>query len=128
MTFNEAKAQFSKVENMTGNPFAVIALNLVQQAAAANLRFSSASVSMFGGAVKVAWTLEGMTFFNTVANAATGVGADKAIYGDKKPEDYNIPGVLSEEQIAELAKSGASAKSCHAVAWAMVAALMKWVV
>merc|ERR1719220_981390 len=127
MTFNEAKAEFEELVeaiNMTGNEYAVAALNLVQQAAAANLRFSSASVSMFGGAVKVAWTLEGMTFFNTVANAAQEAGAEKLIYGSKKPEEYNIPGVQSKEQIEEIAElgkngAGAFAKCCHAVALAI---------
>jgi hypothetical protein len=135
ITFNETKAQFentSKALNMSGNEYAVVALNLVQQAAAANLRFSSASVSMFGGAVKAAWTLEGMTFFNTVANAAQEAGAEQLIYGSKKPEDYNIPGVQSKEQIekiAELGKNGAGVfAKCHAVALVIVAALMNWVV
>jgi len=131
LTFNEAKAGFeeaSKAVAATGNPYAVAVLNLVQQAAAANLRFSSTSVSMFGGAVKVEWTLQGMTFFNIVANAAQGAGADKLIYGDKKPEDYNIPGVVSEAEIEKIGRSGAFAKSCHVVALAMVAALMNWVV
>merc|ERR1719220_2563952 len=127
MTFNEAKAEFEELVeaiNMTGNEYAVAALNLVQQAAACNLRFSSTSVSMFGGAVKVAWTLEGFTIFNIAGNAAQAAGAEKLVYGDKKPEDYKIPGVQSKEQIEELAKSGASAKSYHVVALAMVAALM----
>jgi len=133
MTFNEAKAQFeeqSKAMSMTGNEYAVAALNLVQQAAAANLRFSSATVSMYDGAVKVAWTLDGIPFFNTLAHAAEETGADKLIYGSKKAEEYKIPGVQSEEQIVEIKElgkkddSGAFANSCHALVLAMVVALM----
>jgi len=137
ITFNEAKAKFeetSKAINATGNEYAVVALNLVQQAAAANLRFSSASISMYGGAVEVAWTMEGMTIFNIVANAAQEAGAEKLVYGSKKPEEYKIPGVQSKEQIEAIKElgqkggAGAFAKSCHAVALAIAAALMNWAV
>jgi len=132
MTFNDTKAQFEELSqaiSMTGNEYAVAALNLVQQAAAANLRFSSASVSMFAGAVEVAWTMEGMTLFNIIGDAAEEAGAEELVYGSKKPEEYNIPGVVSDEQIEEIAElgSGAFAKSCHSVALAVAAALMNWV-
>lgn len=130
MTFGQVKTAFegvSKQVNLTGMPHAVAALNLIQQAAAANLRFSSMSVSMYGGAVKVAWTWQGLTLFNTVARAAQGAGAEQLVYGDKKPEEYNIPGVISEGKIEEIAKSGAFTKSFRTLALAMVAALMSWV-
>jgi len=134
LNFNDAKKmseQMGKMMNVTGNEYAVAALNFVQQAAAANLRFSSMHISMYEGAYKVAWNLEGIKFFNTVASAAKEAGTEKLVYGDKKAEEYKIPGVQSSEQIEEIKElgkdeSGALAKTCHTVVLAIAVALMGW--
>jgi len=88
---------------------AVAAVNLLEQMAAADLRLSEVSCSLFSGSIRLVYAVESYPLFGTMAKTVKATGVQKSVYGEKKPEEYGILGVESEEAIQAIHKESEEA-------------------